>query len=83
MMQKEKKILQLIWGIILIGAGIGIFVAMPQKMAQLQQAGHTDFFVLLTRLCFYLIAILLMGGGAKKIYGHYMDTFEDAGGDRE
>lgn len=73
MMEKEKKSIQLIWGIILIGAGIGIFIVMPQKMAQLKEAGRTDFFILLTRLCFYLIAVLLMGGGARKLYGHYAD----------
>jgi hypothetical protein len=78
-MQKEKKTIQLIWGIVLIGAGIGIFFAMPGKMAQLQRAGHTDFFILVTRLCFYLIAVLLIGGGAGKILGK---QFKNLGGDQ-
>ena len=82
MIPKEKKIIQLIWGIILTGAGIGIFLVMPHKMAQLQQAGRTDFFILLTRLCFYLIAILLVGGGVKKVYGFYIEQHGDAGDHR-
>ncbi len=81
-MRKEKKTIQLIWGVVLIGAGIGIFFAMPGKMAQLRQAGHTDFFILVTRLCFYLVAVLLIGGGVRKTYGHYFNRLEDAGDDQ-
>lgn len=79
MMPKDKDTIQLIWGIVLIVAGIGIFFAMPGKMAQLQRAGHTDFFILVTRLCFYLIAVLLMGGGARKLYGKYLGEARGGG----
>lgn len=80
-MPKKRDTIQLIWGIVLIGAGIGIFFAMPGKMAQLQRAGHTGFFILVTRLCFYLIAILLMGGGVKKVYSNYVGKMGNADGD--
>lgn len=80
-MPKEKNTIQLIWGILLIGAGVGVFIALPGKMAQLQETGHTDFFLLVTRLCFYLIAVLLIGGGGKKIYDHYLGEAGDANGD--
>lgn len=80
-MRKDKNTIQLIWGLALIGAGAGIVVAMPGKMAQLRQAGQTDFFILLTRLCFYLIAFLLVGGGVGKIYRKYLKKLGD--GDQE
>jgi phage shock protein PspC (stress-responsive transcriptional regulator) len=61
----------MIWGIALVAAGIGIFFAMPQKVVQLQQMQVSSFFINFTRFSFYLIAVLLIGGGARKIYENY------------
>ncbi len=70
-MIQNKMAIQLIWGTALVAAGVGIFIALPQKMAQLSQMDYTDFYILFTRLCFYLIALLLIGGGSKKLYDTY------------
>jgi len=70
-MTNDKSLIQIIWGIALVLAGIGIFFAMPQKAAQLQQMQVSPFFINFTRFSFYLIAVLLIGGGAKKIYENY------------
>ncbi len=70
-MIQNKMAIQFIWGSALVAAGVGIFIALPRKMAQLSQMEYTDFYILFTRLCFYLIALLLIGGGGKKLY----DTF--------
>jgi len=70
-MDKNKIIFQLVWGSALVLAGIGIFCFMPQKMAQLMEMGKTSFYINFTRFCFYLIAVLLIGGGIGKIYVNY------------
>lgn len=65
-MDRNKAWFQLAWGIALAAAGVGIFIAMPYKIAQLKQYSHFSLFFV--RLSFYLIAVLLIGGGVKKIY---------------
>ncbi len=76
-MVKPKNVIQIVWGLLLMAAGIGVFLVLPGKMAQLAEAGRTDFYILFTRLCFYLIAILLVGGGAGKIIRHLAAKPED------
>ncbi len=68
---KNKTVVQLIWGIALVLAGIGVFFRIPQvmpKIAKIEQFSGVMFFI---RFCFYLIGILLIGGGSKKIYSNY------------
>lgn len=69
--EKNKTVVQLIWGIALVLAGIGVFFRIPQimpKIAKIEQFSGAMFFI---RFCFYLIGILLIGGGSKKIYSNY------------
>jgi len=68
--EKNKTIVQIICGVALVLAGIGIFFRIPQVMpriAKIEQFSSAMFFI---RFCFYLIGILLIGGGSKKIYNH-------------
>ena len=67
-MAKQKTIIQLVWGIALVLMGIALFFRIPQVMPQIEPIGFSPFLVC---LCFYLIALLLIGGGAKKIYDTY------------
>ncbi|MBA3037880.1 MAG: hypothetical protein FP814_15495 [Desulfobacterium sp.] len=70
-MEKQKKIIQLIWAIALILMGIGVFYQIPYKMQQLEhikQFSSEKYFI---RFCFYLLGFLLIGGGLKKIYKYY------------
>jgi hypothetical protein len=69
--EKNKTVVQCIWGVALLLAGIGVFFRIPQVMpriAEIEQFGSAIFFI---RGCFYLIGILLIGGGSKKIYINY------------
>ena len=77
-MMNDKKetsrawvVTQLIYGVALLLAGVGIFFMMSQKMAQMESMEVTQFYISFTRFCFYLIALLLIGGGSKKIYDNY------------
>ncbi len=71
---RDKTAVQLIWGIALVLVGIGVFFRIPQVMpriAEIEQFSQVMFFI---RFCFYIMGILLIGGGSKKIYKYYTDN---------
>ena len=70
-MQKEKNRLQLIWGGVLLLAGIGVFFRIPQLMPEIKKIEHFAGYIPYIYFCFYLIGILLVVGGGRKIY-HYL-----------
>jgi len=70
-MNKNKIFIQIVWGIALVLAGIGVFYMIPQKMAQIEKIEQYSSALALIRFCFYLIGVLLIGGGSKKIYDNY------------
>ena len=70
-MNKNKSISQIIWGIALVLAGVGVLFRIPQvlpKIFTIEQFASIKGFIY---FCFYFLAIALIGGGAKKIYHHY------------
>ena len=71
---RDKTAVQLIWGIALVLVGIGVFFRIPQVMpriAEIEQFSQVMFYI---RFCFYLMGILLIGGGSKKIYKYYTNN---------
>ncbi|MFZ1985335.1 MAG: hypothetical protein WAU91_13035 [Desulfatitalea sp.] len=70
----STRSIQLIWGIALVLAGLGMFVYIPQRMSELAQSGSFFGNSVVARLCLYLMAILLVGGGAKKIIRYFRST---------
>jgi len=70
-MIRNKEVFQIIWGILLITAGIGLFFNIPQKMIAIAKTGCVSSGMFFIRFSFYLISILLIGGGSKKIYNYY------------
>jgi cobalamin biosynthesis protein CobD/CbiB len=70
-MQKEKNKLQLIWGGVLLLAGIGVFFRIPQLMPEIKKIEHFADYIPFIYFCFYLIGILLVVGGGRKIH-HYL-----------
>ncbi len=69
MLDKKKK-LQLIWGVLLLIAGIGVFFRIPQLMPEIKKIEHFTAIIPFIYFCFYLIGILLIFGGGRKIYQH-------------
>lgn len=70
-MSDHKSKIQMVWGIALLIAGIGVFYRIPQimpKIETIQQFASASFFV---RFCLYLIGGILIGGGIKKIYNNF------------
>jgi hypothetical protein len=67
-MKKEKNTFQLIWGIALVMMGIGVFYRLPQVWPNIEQIDIFRQVLPFIRFCFYVMGIMLIGGGAKKIY---------------
>ena len=67
----SKKNIQILWGTLLVLAGLGVFYRIPQVMPRV--AGIEAFTGLLpfVKFCFYLLGVLLVAGGGKKMYENY------------
>ena len=71
------------WGIALVLAGIGVFIRIPQVMPQIETIEHFSSAIFIIRFCFYLLGILLIVGGAKKIYDYSQKLEDSSGSDQE
>ncbi|MFZ3048546.1 MAG: hypothetical protein WA151_21745 [Desulfatirhabdiaceae bacterium] len=69
-MQNNKTALQLIWGLMLTLAGIGVFFRIPQVMPRIESIPQFSSIIPFIYFCFYLIGIILVVGGVKKIFGN-------------
>ncbi len=70
-MDRQTNLLQVIWGVALAAAGVGVFFMLPQRMAQIaeaRQVASSSLEILFLWFCFILLGILLIGGGLRKIY---------------
>jgi len=67
-MADKKNTLQLIWGVLLVLAGIGLFFRIPQLMPGIKEIEQFAPFIYFIYFCFYLVAVLLIAGGARKAY---------------
>jgi hypothetical protein len=66
-MMKDKSSFQLIWGIALVLAGVGVVFRIDQvmpKIASMEGLANAGVYI---RFCFYFMAVILVGGGLKKI----------------
>ncbi len=70
-MLKARNLVQLVWGIALTLAGIGVFFRIPYVMPKVEQIEQFAGGIFFIRVSFYLLGILLISGGAKKIFDHY------------
>ncbi|MDI6686956.1 MAG: hypothetical protein QME06_01925 [Desulfobacterales bacterium] len=70
-MAKNKKTVQLVWGIALVLAGIGVFYRIPQVMPKIEQIKQFSSIMFFIRFCFYFLGVLLIGGGVQKLYNNY------------
>jgi len=71
---KNKTFFQMIWGVALVLAGIGVFFRIPQVMPKIEQIEQFSSSAIFIRFCFYFLGTLLVGGGSKKIYDNYPRT---------
>jgi len=62
---------QIVWGILLVAMGIAVFFRIPQVAPRLKELTQTPFVLSFMRFCLYLMGVLLVGGGIKKIITQY------------
>jgi cobalamin biosynthesis protein CobD/CbiB len=67
----RKAQFQLVWGILLVMAGVGLLFRIPQVMPQIRQIEYFSGVIPFIYFCFYFMALFLIAGGAKKIYANY------------
>lgn len=68
---KQVNQFQVVWAILLILAGLGVFYRIPQVMPKIMEVpifANAAWFI---RFCFYFMGIFLIGGGCKKLYREY------------
>ena len=53
--------------------GIALLVQIPKKISQIMQIEYFASNPGFAYFCSYLIAVLLIGGGLKKIYSNFQD----------
>ncbi len=83
-MADKKNKLQFIWGILLLVAGIGVFFRIPQIMPEIKKIEHFSPYMFFIYFCFYLIGILLIVGGGRKVYTYLKQSYgENAAEDVE
>jgi len=68
---RNKTVVQIIWGVALVLAGAAVFFRIPQVMPRIEKIEQFSSAMFFVRFCFYLLGILLVGGGSKKIYDNY------------
>jgi uncharacterized membrane protein HdeD (DUF308 family) len=73
LMEKRDAYFHIIWGIVLVLMGVAVIFHVPQQMdkiAKLKEFESVPFFI---RFCFYLLGVLLIGGGVQKIVKTYRE----------
>ena len=70
-MEKNRIHFQLVWGILLLLAGVGVFFRIPQVMPQIKTIETFASIIGFIYFCFYLLGFLLILGGSKKIYANF------------
>jgi hypothetical protein len=67
----DKNKTKIVWGVILTLAGIGVFFRIPQVMPKIARIEYFASFIYYIRFCFYLLGVLLIWGGLKRIIENY------------
>jgi Mn2+/Fe2+ NRAMP family transporter len=68
---QQNTNIQLIWGVALTLVGIGVILRIPQVMPRLEEMEQFSSTMWFIRFCFYLMGVILIGGGIKKILNHF------------
>ncbi|MBU0995881.1 MAG: hypothetical protein KJ737_25580 [Proteobacteria bacterium] len=77
-MSEGKSFPHLAWGIVLTMTGLMMFFSIPGKMQDIQAIKqYSSGMNVFLRVSFYLISILLTGGGLKKVFTHFKSGRED------
>ena len=65
----SAQMLQLIWAVALIAMGVAFFFRIAVVMDKVADIETLSAAALIIRVALYMVSIILIGGGIKKIYG--------------
>jgi hypothetical protein len=68
MASEPRNTVQIVWGALLVAAGVGMFFRIPQAAPQIRTIESFAAAMPFIYFCLYFIAVALVAGGAKKIY---------------
>jgi len=63
-----KSTLQIVWGLLLVMAGVGLLFRIPEVMPQVRQIESFSGAIGFIYFCMYFMAVFLIAGGGRKIY---------------
>lgn len=69
--KRNSSNIQLIWGAALTLMGVAVFFRVPQVVSKLEDMGQSGFTITFFRICMYIIGIILVGGGVRKLIQHF------------
>ena len=70
----NKITVQIIWGVALVLAGIGVFYRIPEVMLRIEKIDQFASGTFFVRSSFYILGVFLISGGSKKIYKNLYKT---------
>ena len=70
-MGEKKASIQLVWGVLLVLAGVGVLVRVNLLESEIKTIAGQPSTEVFVRFCIYVMAILLIGGGVGKIRSFY------------
>jgi len=70
--KQPKNHLQLVLAGVLVSVGVAVILEIPRKMSQLEQLYQSPAKIWAFRICFYLVGILLVGGGIRKAFQYFL-----------
>jgi hypothetical protein len=68
--ENTKATFQLVWGLLLVTAGVGLLFRIPEVMPQIRQIESFSGAIPFIYFCMYFIAVFLIAGGGRKLYLH-------------
>lgn len=74
---QPKNHMQLVWAVILMSTGVAVILEIPRKMSQLEQLWQSPAKIWAFKICFYLIAVMLVGGGIRKTIQYFQPNSQD------
>lgn len=70
-MGEKKQATQLVWGMLLVLVGVGVVFRANALKSEIDSIAGQPATAVFIRFCIYVMAILLVGGGIKKIRSYY------------
>ena len=66
-MGEKKASIQIVWGLLLILAGVGVLIRVNLLESEIKTVASQPSAQLFIHICVYIMAVLLIGGGVRKI----------------